>query len=62
MKVARSLATAAAVVGTYASVVRPRMLRSGATIEEVEGYYPGAELVPGSTRGSTMATTPARWT
>jgi hypothetical protein len=57
MRVSRSLAAAAAAIGVYAAVVRPRMLRSGATLEEVEGPYPGADLVPGSTRGSTMAVT-----
>ncbi len=43
--------------GAYALVVRPRLLRWGATDEEVEGPYPGAELIPGGTRGATMATT-----
>jgi proline iminopeptidase len=33
------------------------LLRSGATDNEVEGEYPGAELVPGGKRGATMAVT-----
>ena len=57
MRVPRGLVAAAAVVGVYAVVIRPRLLRSGATAEEVERPYPGADLVPGSTRGSTMAVT-----
>lgn len=57
MRVLRGLAAAAALIGAYAAVVRPRLLRSGATTEEVEGPYPGSELVPGSRRTSTMATT-----
>lgn len=57
MRVPRSLAAAAVGIGVYSIVVRPRMLRSGATIEEVEGQYPGADLVPDSARGSTMAVT-----
>ena len=51
----------AAMVGlslaTYGLHVRPRMLRFGATDDEVEGPYPGAELVPGGRRGGTMAVT-----
>ena len=46
--------TAAAV---YAAWVRPRLMRWGATDEEVAGRYPGAELVPGGQRGATMAVT-----
>ena len=60
MRVPRVLAAAAAAaagVGFYAAVVRPRLLRSGATGEEIEGEYPGADLIPGGTRGSTMAVT-----
>lgn len=46
-----------AVVGVYLLVVRPRMLRWGATEEEVREAYPGAELIPGGTRSATMAVT-----
>ncbi|HEX3284686.1 MAG TPA: hypothetical protein VHT50_08520 [Mycobacterium sp.] len=56
MRIPRSLA-AAAVVAAYAAAVRPRMLRAGATDAEVNGRYPGAELVPNSRRGATMAAT-----
>lgn len=39
----------------YARVVRPRLVRWGATDEDVAGPYPGAELVPEGQRGLTMA-------
>ena len=41
----------------YGCAVRPRLLRWGATDEELRAPYPGAELIPGSTRGGTMAVT-----
>jgi proline iminopeptidase len=41
----------------YTLAVRPRMLRWGASDEEVRGPYPGADLVPGGRRGATMAIT-----
>ncbi len=44
-------------VGTYALLVRPRLLRWGATDAEVHRPYPGAELIPGGTRAATMAVT-----
>lgn len=44
-------------IGTYVVVARPRMLRWGATDEEVREPYPGADLVPGGERGTTMAVT-----
>jgi hypothetical protein len=43
--------------GAYALVIRPRLLRWGASDEEVRQPYPGAELVPGGRRGATMAVT-----
>ncbi len=43
--------------GVYALAVRPRVLRWGASDEEVRGPYPGANLVPGGQRGATMAVT-----
>jgi hypothetical protein len=43
--------------GVYALAVRPRMLRWGASHDEVQGPYPGAELIPGGRRGATLATT-----
>jgi hypothetical protein len=44
-------------VGAYAVVVRPRLLRWGATDEELRARYPGADLIPGGKRGATMAVT-----
>jgi hypothetical protein len=43
--------------GAYALLVRPRLLRWGATDEEVRQPYPGADLIPGGKRGATMAVT-----
>lgn len=57
MSVAHRATAVVAGVGFYAAVVRPRLLRSGATEDEVERPYPGADLVPGGTRGATMAAT-----
>ena len=50
-----AVAGVAAVV--YGSWARPRLMRWGATDEEVAGPYPGAELVPGGERSATMAVT-----
>jgi proline iminopeptidase len=41
----------------YAFLIRPRLLRWGATADEVRALYPGADLVPGGTRSATMAVT-----
>lgn len=41
----------------YAVFVRPRLLHWGATDEEVQSPFPGAELVPGGTRSATMGVT-----
>jgi len=55
---ARKLTAAAlGVIGVYVVAVRPRLLHWGATEEELKRPYPGADLIPGSTRGSTTATT-----
>ena len=43
--------------GVYALAVRPRMLRWGASDEEVRWPYPGEGLIPGGRRGATMAVT-----
>lgn len=51
------LLAAAFAVGGYLEFVRPRMLRSGATTEEVERPFPGGEIVPGGKRSATMAVT-----
>ena len=46
-------------VAGYAFGVRPRLVRWGATDEEVAGPYPGADIIPGAEpeRGTTMAVT-----
>jgi hypothetical protein len=44
-------------VSAYALAVRPRLLRWGATDEELRGPYPGADLIPRGERGATMAVT-----
>jgi hypothetical protein len=43
--------------GAYALAVRPKLLRWGATQEEVRGPYPGTDVIPGGKRGATMAVT-----
>ncbi|MGZ4654880.1 hypothetical protein [Oryzihumus sp.] len=48
---------AVAAVTAYLVVVRPRLLRWGATQAEVRADFPGREIVPGGTRSATMATT-----
>ena len=50
----------AGVIGTaavYGAWVHPRLMRWGATDEEVVGPYPGADVVPDGRRGATMAVT-----
>lgn len=51
------LALVAVLVLGYLAVVRPRLVRSGATEEEVCDRFPGAQLVAGGTRSATMAVT-----
>jgi hypothetical protein len=53
----RGVAGLALSAGAYALVIRPRLLRWGASDEEVRQPYPGAELVPGGRRGATMGVT-----
>lgn len=58
MKIVSTLATCVSLaVGAYALVVRPRLLRWGATDDEVRETYPGADLIAGGTRSATMAVT-----
>jgi proline iminopeptidase len=45
------------VVVGYAVVLRPRLLRWGATQDELRRPFPGADLVPDGTRSATMAVT-----
>jgi hypothetical protein len=54
---ARLTALLGLLVGAYGTVVRPRLLRWGATDEEVRAPYPGADLIPGGKRRATMAAT-----
>jgi proline iminopeptidase len=58
MTPARKLSTLVglAAVG-YTVAARPRILRWGATDEEVRQPYPGAEIIPGGKRGATTAVT-----
>lgn len=56
-QVGTAAAAAAAVAAIYLAVVRPRMLRSGATAAEANGPYPGEGLIPDGTRSGTMAVT-----
>jgi hypothetical protein len=56
----RSLTTLAAATGaaaTYHVLIRPRILRRGATDEEVARVLPGDEIAPRDSLRSTMATT-----
>lgn len=53
----RIVGVSALAAGLYGYWVRPRLMRWGATDEEVTGPYPGAELVPGGERAATMAVT-----
>ncbi|WP_261382432.1 hypothetical protein [Arthrobacter sp. UKPF54-2] len=48
---------AAGFAAVYLALVRPRLLRAGATGGEVLGPYPGAGIVPGGKRSATMAVT-----
>ena len=47
----------AGLVTAYLAIVRPRLLRAGATAEEAHWPYPGDRLIPDSTRSATMAST-----
>jgi len=42
---------------SYALVLRPRLVRWGATDEELAQRYPGADIIPDGTRAATMAVT-----
>jgi proline iminopeptidase len=42
---------------SYALAVRPRLLRWGATDEELARAYPGADIIPNGKRAATMAVT-----
>ncbi|NBM17909.1 SRPBCC family protein [Streptomyces sp. GC420] len=51
------LAAASTASAFYAMWLRPRLLTWGATEDEIEGAWPGDELVPDCDSSSTMATT-----
>ena len=51
------LAVGGILVAGYAAAVRPRLLKWGATSEEVAASYPGDDLIALPTDGATMATT-----
>jgi len=53
-KTAGVIGTAAVVYGAW---VHPRLVRWGATDEELAGPYPGADLIPDGRRSPTMAVT-----
>ncbi len=58
MSIARKFITGAGMAaGVYGYWVRPRLLRWGATDDEVAGPYPGADLVSEGKRSGTMAVT-----
>lgn len=57
MSAGRMLAALAGLAGLYAFGLRPRMVRWGATDEEVRRPFPGADLIPGARRSATMAVT-----
>ncbi|HUO48961.1 MAG TPA: hypothetical protein VMU09_09020 [Acidimicrobiales bacterium] len=58
MTFARKAVVLGAVVAVaYGRCVRPKLMRWGATDEEVAGPFPGAELVPDGERSGTMAVT-----
>jgi hypothetical protein len=58
MGCARRLTGAACLAGAaYALVLRPLLVRWGASDEEVARPFPGEELVPDGTRAATMAVT-----
>lgn len=53
----RIAAAALGLAAAHALVLRPRMLRWGATDEEVRRPFPGEAIVPGGRRSATMAVT-----
>ena len=57
MVAARRIAPLVGLAAGYALAVRPRLVRWGATDEEVRRPSPGAELIPGGERSATMAVT-----
>lgn len=56
-KVLTAFGASAAAVVACAAALRPLFRHWGATHDEVDGPYPGADIVPGGERGATMAVT-----
>src|SRR5690606_16683183 len=54
-RIARSTAFTVFAAGAYTALVRPRLLRWGATREEANASYPGDDLIAYPTAQSTMA-------
>ena len=54
---ARAAVGVMALGSVYALVVRPRLLRWGASDDELTSPFPGAAIVPGGVRTATMAVT-----
>jgi len=54
---ASAAVSAAALVGGYAVAVRPRLLRWGATDDELNDPFPDVGIVPEGSRSATMAVT-----
>ena len=52
-----ALSAALGLVGVYALGVRRRLVRWGATDDEVKRPYPSADVIPDGQRGTTMAIT-----
>src|SRR5512132_4303240 len=57
MTMRKAVALAGVMAGGFACYLRPRLLRWGATDEEVAGPYPSAEVGPDGERATTMAIT-----
>jgi hypothetical protein len=57
VKLARTAIVAGLAAVVAYACVRPRLVRWGATDEEITGPFPGAELVPDGSRAATMAIT-----
>ncbi len=57
LKKKHKLAVVLGLVGAYAFAVRRRLVRWGATEDELRHPYPGAGLIPGATRSATMSVT-----
>lgn len=56
-KVLTAFGASAAATVACAAALRPVFRHWGATRDEVDGPYPGADIVPGGERGATMAVT-----